>query len=187
MITALNSSAQIDTVVLRKDSMFESKFHRKLHDKRTNIKYHLEEIGNIRDMAVYLAELQILATGEKMFAVRIDERLNRNILSDAPFMDAEYIDEDELQTFIGYLNKIKTEIMTTPHTTERYAEYRFYTRAGFMLECFTGANRWRCLLHYEIGEFKVDTYISNPDRIDELIATISIAVGQIKTRRQDLN
>lgn len=175
--------AQIDTVVLRVDSTFESKFHRKLYDQRTNVKYHLEEWANVREIAVYLAVLEELANGQKMYAVRMDQRLNRNLFTDAPMTNAEYIDEDELETFIGYLSRVRNEIMSTDHNSQRYTEYRFYTRAGIMLECYTGVNRWRCVLHYEIAKMAVDTYINNPERLQELLDALKDIQREIKTRR----
>jgi hypothetical protein len=167
-----SAAAQIDTVVLRVDSTFESLFHRKLYDKRTNVRYHLEDRGYIRDVVIYVATLEELQTGRRMFAVRIDQRLNRSIFTDAPLTNAEYIDEDELPTFIGYLDLVRNEIIKSSQNTARYTEYRFYTRAGIMLECYTGVNRWRCLLHYDIGNTSMDTYINNPERLDELIGVL---------------
>jgi hypothetical protein len=177
-------AAQVDTVVVRVDSMFESKLHRKLYDNRTNVKYHLDERGNIRDIAVFLATLEELETGHKMYAVRVDQRLNRSLFTDAPMTNAEYIDEDELPKFIGYLKKIRNAIMQEDHLTQRYTEYRFYTRAGIMLECYTGVNRWRCLLHYEISKTPVDTYISNPERLDEFIDVMEGIQKEIETKRK---
>jgi hypothetical protein len=176
--------AQVDTVVIRADSMFESKFHRKLYDNRTNVKYHLTEWNNIREIAVYMATLEELQSGHKMYAVRIDQRLNRNIFTDAPVGNAEYIDEDELEKFIGYLQQVKNEIMKTDQSTNRYTEYRFYTRAGIMLECYTGINRWRCVIHYEIGKVPVDTYINNPERLEELIQTLKEIKKEIDYQRK---
>ena len=154
------TQAQIDTVVVRVDSMFESKLHRKLYDNRTNVKYHLDERGNVRDIFVFLATLEEIDTGHKLYGVRIDQRFNRAIFTDAPASNAEYIDEDELPKFIGYLKMIRDEVMKNDHTPQKYTEYRFYTRAGIMLECYTGVNRWRCVLHYEIAKMPTDTYIS---------------------------
>lgn len=174
--------SQIDTVVIRVDSMFESKFHRKLYDNRTNVKYHLEDWANVREMAVYMATLEEINTGKKIFAVRIDQRLNRNLFTDAPVTNAEYIDGDELDTFIGYLQKVKNEIIRTDQQSQRYTEYRFYSRAGIMLECYTGINRWRCVLHYEIAKMPVDTYINNPERLDELLQALIEINKEIKKR-----
>jgi hypothetical protein len=70
------TQAQIDTVVVRVDSMFESKLHRKLYDNRTNVKYHLDERGNVRDIFVFLATLEEIDTGHKLYGVRIDQRFN---------------------------------------------------------------------------------------------------------------
>jgi hypothetical protein len=183
-VITLNTFAQIDTVVIRVDSMFESKFHRKLYDNRTNVKYHLTEWNNIREIIVYMATLEELQSGHKMYAVRIDQRLNRNIFTDAPLGNAEYIDEDELEKFIGYLQQVKNEIMKTDQSTNRYTEYRFYTRAGIMLECYTGINRWRCVIHYEIGKVPVDTYINNPERLEELIQTLKEIKKEIDYQRK---
>jgi hypothetical protein len=181
---SFTSFAQVDTVVIRADSMFESKFHRKLYDNRTNVKYHLTEWNNIREITVYMATLEELQSGYKMYAVRIDQRLNRNIFTDAPVGNAEYIDEDELEKFIGYLQQVKNEIMKTDQSTNRYTEYRFYTRAGIMLECYTGINRWRCVIHYEIGKVPVDTYINNPERLEELIQTLKEIKKEIDYQRK---
>lgn len=182
---SLLTFAQVDTVVIRVDSMFESKFHRKLYDNRTNVKYHLDEWANVRELAVYLATLEELNTGHKMYAVRIDQRLNRNLFTDAPATNAEYIDEDELEKFIGYLQLVRNEIMKTDHSTQRYTEYRFYTRAGIMLECYTGVNRWRCVIHYEIGKMPMDAYINNPERLQELLQALIEINKEIKYRRSN--
>ena len=182
---ALHGFSQIDTVVIRVDSMFESKFHRKLYDNRTNVKYHLDEWANVREMAVYLASLEELSTGKKMYAVRIDQRLNRNLFTDAPATNAEYIDEDELDKFIGYLTQVRNEIMRTDHSSQRYTEYRFYTRAGIMLECYTGVSRWRCVINYEIAKIPVDTYINNPERLEELLQALIEINKEIKNRRSN--
>lgn len=182
---SLITFAQVDTVVIRVDSMFESKFHRKLYDNRTNVKYHLDEWANVRELAVYMATLEELNTGNKMYAVRIDQRLNRNLFTDAPATNAEYIDEDELEKFIGYLQQVRNEIMKTDHSTQRYTEYRFYTRAGIMLECYTGVNRWRCVIHYEIGKMPMDAYINNPERLQELLQALMEINKEIKYRRSN--
>lgn len=182
---SLITFAQVDTVVIRVDSMFESKFHRKLYDNRTNVKYHLDEWANVRELAVYMATLEELNTGHKMYAVRIDQRLNRNLFTDAPATNAEYIDEDELEKFIGYLQQVRNEIMKTDHGTQRYTEYRFYTRAGIMLECYTGVNRWRCVIHYEIGRMPMDAYINNPERLQELLQALIEINKEIKYRRSN--
>ena len=182
---SLITFAQVDTVVIRVDSMFESKFHRKLYDNRTNVKYHLDEWANVRELAVYMATLEELNTGHKMYAVRIDQRLNRNLFTDAPATNAEYIDEDELEKFIGYLQQVRNEIMKTDHGTQRYTEYRFYTRAGIMLECYTGVNRWRCVIHYEIGKMPMDAYINNPERLQELLQALMEINKEIKYRRSN--
>lgn len=182
---SLITFAQVDTVVIRVDSMFESKFHRKLYDNRTNVKYHLDEWANVRELAVYMATLEELNTGHKIYAVRIDQRLNRNLFTDAPATNAEYIDEDELEKFIGYLQQVRNEIMKTDHSTQRYTEYRFYTRAGIMLECYTGVNRWRCVIHYEIGKMPMDAYINNPERLQELLQALMEINKEIKYRRSN--
>jgi hypothetical protein len=178
------TQAQIDTVVVRVDSMFESKLHRKLYDNRTNVKYHLEERGNVRDIFVFLATLEEIDTGQKLYGVRIDQRFNRAIFTDAPASNAEYIDEDELPKFIGYLKMIRDEVMKNDHTPQKYTEYRFYTRAGIMLECYTGVNRWRCVLHYEIAKMPTDTYISNPERLSELLAVMEQIHAEIAENRK---
>lgn len=172
-----------DTVVMRPDSTFESLFHRKLYDMRSNVKYHLEDRGNVRELRVFLAVLEELATGKKMYAVRIDERNNRNLFTDAPVGNAEYIDEDELPKFIGYLRTIRNEVMNTDHSSQQYTEYRFYTRAGIMLECYTGLTRWRCVIHYELNKVSVDSYINNPERLRELIETLEYVQQEIKELR----
>jgi hypothetical protein len=159
--------------------MFESKLHRKLYDNRTNVKYHLDERGNVRDIFVFLATLEEIDTGHKLYGVRIDQRFNRAIFTDAPASNAEYIDEDELPKFIGYLKMIRDEVMKNDHTPQKYTEYRFYTRAGIMLECYTGVNRWRCVLHYEIAKMPTDTYISNPERLSELLAVMEQIQAEI--------
>lgn len=177
--------AQVDTVVLRQDSTFQSKFHRKLHDRQSNVRFHLDERGNIRDIVVYLATLEELNSPYRIYAVRIDQRLNRNLFTEAPAADAEYIDEDELSRFIGYLQEVRNEVMKTDYNQQRYTEYRYYTRAGIMLECYTGASRWRCVLHYEIGQTPFDTYINNPTRLDELLAVLQNIQREIALYRKN--
>jgi hypothetical protein len=189
LLTSFKGIAQkpFDTVVVRQDSTFESFFHRKLYDHRTNLKYHLEDRGNVRELRVFLAVLEELVSGKKMYAVRIDERGNRNLFTDAPVGNAEYIDEDELPTFIGYLRKVRNEVMNTDHASQQYTEYRFYTRAGIMLECYTGLTRWRCVIHYELNKMPVDSYINNPERLRELIETLEFIEKEIKERRQKVD
>lgn len=183
LVFANSVHAQLDTVVIRVDSSFESKMHRKLYDNRTNLKYHLDERGNIRDIAVFLATLVELETGQTMYAVRVDQRMNRSIFTDAPMNNAEYIDEDEIPKFISYLKTIKDAIMKEDPLIQQYTEYRFYTRAGIMLECYTGVNRWRCLLHYEIAKTPVDTYISNPERLKEFLEVMENIQREISEKR----
>lgn len=183
LVFANSVHAQLDTVVIRVDSSFESKMHRKLYDNRTNLKYHLDERGNIRDIAVFLATLVELETGQTMYAVRVDQRMNRSIFTDAPMNNAEYIDEDEIPKFISYLKNIKDAIMKEDPLIQQYTEYRFYTRAGIMLECYTGVNRWRCLLHYEIAKTPVDTYISNPERLKEFLEVMENIQREISEKR----
>lgn len=52
-----------------------------------------------------------------------------------------------------------------------------------MLECYTGVNRWRCVLHYEIGKVPTDTYISNPERLSELLAAMEQIQAEITALR----
>ncbi len=172
----------IDTVVLRPDSTFESKIHRLLYNQRTNVKYHLEQRGRIRELVVYFATLEVLATGEKLYGARIDERGNRNIFTDAPTRNAEYIDEDELDKVIGYLKTIHKELMPN-FDGSRYTEYRFYTRSGIMFECYTGMNRMRLQIHYEINKYPVDSYLNNPNQVLELIESLEEISAEIKQLR----
>jgi uncharacterized Fe-S cluster-containing radical SAM superfamily enzyme len=118
-----------------------------------------------------------------MYAVRVDQRMNRSIFTDAPMNNAEYIDEDEIPKFISYLKNIKDAIMKEDPLIQQYTEYRFYTRAGIMLECYTGVNRWRCLLHYEIAKTPVDTYISNPERLKEFLEVMENIQREISEKR----
>lgn len=159
---------QIDTVVVQYDSTFTSFFSRRLNDKRTAVKYKMEERGNVRDVRVYLSTLEELESRRKMFAIRIDTRGNRNLFTDAPLIQAEYIDEDEIGLFIKRLEFIAENIKTDVDAA-RYTEYRFYTRGGIALECYTGMNRWRVVLMYELNKEMVYTYINNDGRVNELI------------------
>jgi hypothetical protein len=177
-------SNPVDTVVLRPDSTFESKIHRLLYDKRTNVKYHLEQRGRIREVIVYFAEVEVLATGQKLYGARIDQRGNRNLFTDAPSVNAEYIDEDELDMVIGYLKKIRNEHMAN-FDGSRYTEYRYYTRAGIMFECYTGMNRMRLLIHYEINGRPADSYLNNPGLVAELIESLEEVATQIKEIRSN--
>jgi hypothetical protein len=175
------SAAQRDTVVVQYDSTFMSIFARRLKDKRTAVKYHMEEFGNIRNVAVYLSTLEEIESGRKIFGVRIDQRLNRNLFTDAPVTHAEYIDEDEIDTFIERLEFIQ-EITKTDLNAARYSEYRFYTRSGIALECYTGTNRWRVLLLYEINKMEVTTYLNNENRLSELIDVMKNVRSEIVKR-----
>lgn len=170
---------QVDTVVVRSDAQFVSKFSHRLNYARQNLKYHMEERGNVREVFVFFSTLEDLRTGEKMYAVRVDPRGNRNIFTDAPLESVEYIDADELPQVIDYLEKILKEIMPSNHNSARYTEFRFYTRGGIMLECYTGLNRWRFCINYKIGNMGMTnlqaydkgaeyTYINNPSALQEL-------------------
>jgi hypothetical protein len=171
--------AQVDTVVVRSDAQFVSKFSHRLNYARQNLKYHMEERGNVREVFVFFSTLEDLRSGEKMYAVRVDPRGNRNIFTDAPLESVEYIDADELPQVIGYLDKILNEIIPSDHNGARYTEFRFYTRGGVMLECYTGLNRWRFCINYKIGNMGLTnlqaydkgaeyTYINNPSALREL-------------------
>jgi hypothetical protein len=52
-----------------------------------------------------------------------------------------------------------------------------------MIECYTGATRWRCLIHYEIGKMIYDVYINNNNRLDEFIETLEEISKEITTMR----
>lgn len=177
---------RIDTVVLRPDSTFESKIHRLLYNQRTNVKYHLEQRGRIREVLVYFATVEVLATGQKLYGARIDRRGNRNLFTDAPSQNAEYIDEDELDTVIGYLKKIRYEYMPN-FDGSRYTEYKYYTRAGIVFECYTGINRMRLQIHYEINKIPEDSYLNNPNQVEELIETLEEISAEIKKLRGSKN
>jgi hypothetical protein len=123
-----------------------------------------------------------METGRKMYGVRIDQRLNRNLMTDAPLIHAEYIDEDEIETFIERLEFIQ-EITKTDVNEARYTEYRFYTRSGITLECYTGTNRWRVLLLYEINKEEVATYLNNDNRLTDLIDVLRNIQLEIKARK----
>jgi hypothetical protein len=180
--TRAQQSSHIDTVVVRPDSTFESRIHRLLYNQRTNVKYHLEQRGRIREVIVYFATLEVLATGEKLYGARIDRRGNRNLFTDAPSQNAEYIDEDELDKVIGYLKTIRNEIMPN-FDGRRYTEYRYYTRAGIMFECYTGLNRMRLQIHYEINKLPEDSYLNNPGQVEELIESLEEISAEIRQLR----
>jgi hypothetical protein len=173
----------IDTVVIRVDSTFESLIHRKLYNYRNHVKYHIEERGRIRELIVYLASVEDLVTGHKLYGIRIDQRGSRNIFTDAPMTNAEYIDEDEIDSVITHLKYVKDEIKKRDPDQERYTEYRFFTRSGFMIECYTGSNRWRCLIHYEVGKTVNDVYLNNNNRLEEFIETLEEISKEIKELR----
>ena len=185
---SITSQAQqknhIDTVVLRADSTFESLIHRKLYNYRNHVEYHIEERGRIRELIVYLASVKDLVTGHKLYGIRIDQRGSRNIFTDAPMTNVEYIDEDEIDSVVAHLNMVREEIKLRDPDSERYTEFRFFTRSGFMIECYTGANRWRCLIHYEVGKIVYDVYLNNNNRLDEFIETIEEISKEIKTMRK---
>jgi hypothetical protein len=142
----------------------------------------MEEFGNIRNVAVYLSSLEEFETGRKIFGIRIDTRANRNLFTDAPVTKAEYIDEDEIDMFIEKLEFVQ-EITKTDLNAARYTEYRFYTRSGIALECYTGSNRWRVLLLYELNKMEVTTYLNNDNRLTDLIEVLKIIKKEIESRR----
>jgi hypothetical protein len=190
LLCAVTAQAQqtnrVDTVVLRPDSTFESRIHRLLYNQRTNVKYHLEQRGRIREVLVYFATVEVLATGQKLYGARIDRRGNRNLFTDAPSLNAEYIDEDELDTVIGYLKKIRYDYMPN-FDGSRYTEYKYYTRAGIVFECYTGVNRMRLQIHYEINKIPEDSYLNNPNQVEELIESLEEISGEIKKLRGSKN
>ncbi len=179
---AIQGFSQVDTVVVQYDSTFTSIFARRLKDKRTAVKYRMEEFGNIRNIAIYLSSLEEIISGRKLYGVRIDARINRNLFTDAPVTHAEYIDEDELDTFIQRLEFIH-DITNTDIESARYTEYRFYTRSGIALECYTGISRWRVLLLYEFDKIQMSTYLNNENRLTELIDVLKNVKREIITRR----
>lgn len=172
-----------DTVVVQYDSTFTSLFARRLYDKRTPVKYTMREFGTVRGVAVFLSVLEEINTGFKRFGVRIDARLNRNLFTDAPMTRAEYIDEDELDYFIDRLQFIH-EITSTDVNEARYTEYKFYTRSGITLECYTGSNRWRVLLLYEINKQEVATYLNNDNRLTDLLDILRQIKAEIAKSRK---
>jgi len=179
---SIQGFSQVDTVVVQYDSTFTSIFARRLKDKRTAVKYRMEEFGNIRNIAIYLSSLEEIISGRKIYGVRIDARINRNLFTDAPVTHAEYIDEDELDTFIQRLEFIQ-DITNTDIESARYTEYRFYTRSGIALECYTGISRWRVLLLYEFDKLQMTTYLNNENRLTELIDVLKNVKREIITRR----
>lgn len=180
---SIETIAQVDTVVVQYDSTFMSYFARRLKDKRTSVKYRMEEFGNIRNVAVYLSSLEEMESGRKMFGIRIDQRGNRNLFTDAPVTHAEYIDEDEIATFIERLEFIQ-QVTHTDVNEARYTEYRFYTRSGIAVECYTGTNRWRVLLLYEINKNEITTYLNNDNRLADLIEVLKNVQIEILKRKQ---
>lgn len=168
----LHKKSSIDTVVIRVDSTFESLIHRKLNNYRNQVKYQIFERGRIRELIIYLASVEDLVTGHKLYGIRIDQRGSRNIFTDAPMTNAEYIDEDEIEGVLNHLKFIRDEVKNKDVDSARYTEYRYFTRAGFMIETYTGNNRWRTLLHYEINKFQADVYLNNGNRLEELIETL---------------
>jgi hypothetical protein len=181
-VLSIESFAQTDTVVVQYDSTFMSIFGRRLNDKRTNLKYHMEEFGSIRNVAVYLSTLEESESKRKIYGVRIDARLNRNLFTDAPLSKAEYIDEDEIDSFIKKLEFVQ-DITKTDINTARYTEYRFYTRSGIALECYTGTSRWRVLLLYEIDKMEISVYLNNDNRLTDLIDVLKNIQKEIEIRR----
>ncbi|TAD83814.1 MAG: hypothetical protein EAY75_14305 [Bacteroidetes bacterium] len=175
--------AQVDTVVVQYDSTFTSLFSRRLNDKRTAIIYTMEDRGDVRDVNVYLSTLEEIVSGRKMYAVRIDARLNRNLFTDAPVANAEYIDEDELPLFIERLEFLLSKVMNTNPNNLRYTEYRFYTRSGIALECYTGLSRWRVALIYEIDKRSIFTYINNEAQVRDLLEVLKATHKEILLRR----
>lgn len=176
--------SHIDTVVLRVDSTFESYIHRKLYNYKNHVKYQIFERGRIRELIIYLAKVEDLVTGHKLYGIRIDQRGSRNIFTEAPMTNTEYIDEDEIEGLVNHLKFIRDEIKTKDVDAERYTEYRYFTRAGFMIETYTGNNRWRTLLHYEINKFPTDVYLNNGNRLEELIETLEDIAKEISEWRK---
>lgn len=180
---SIETIGQVDTVVVQYDSTFMSHFARRLKDKRTAVKYRMEEYGNIRNVAVYLSSLEEMESGRKMYGIRIDQRGNRNLFTDAPVTHAEYIDEDEIETFIEKLEFIQ-QVTRTDVNEAMYTEYRFYTRSGIALECYTGTNRWRVLLLYEINKNEITTYLNNDNRLTDLIEVLKNVQIEIMKRKK---
>ena len=187
--------AQVDTVVVQPDSSRISRFSRKLNYERRNLKYHMEERGNVREVFVFLSTLEELPSGRKTFAVRIDARGNRNIFTDAPLSATEYIDADELGGVIEFLDTAVNHIMNTDQNVHRYTEYRHYTRGGIMLELYTGLNRWRFCFNYKTGALgdtnvltldKLDniTYINRPEALRELLVLLQELQKEITVLQQ---
>lgn len=169
-----------DTVIIASDNSFISNFSKRLNIDRRNLKYTMEERGSIRDLRVYLSTIEDLETQQKMYGVRIDTWTNLGLFSDNPLNAAEYIDADEIDKVIGYLSMIYNQIKTSDFKGNVYQEYRFYTRGGIMLECYTGINRWRFCIHYKTGLFGINnllaidkadnyTYINRREGIKELM------------------
>lgn len=188
---SLSTAAQTDTVVVKPDSSFISHFSRKLNYERHNLKYSMQERGSVRDVNIFLSTLQPLPSGTALYAVCIDTKSNRDLFTDAPRTAAEYIDADEVDTVVGYLEQMLTTIMNTDQNAQRYTEYRFYTRGGIMLECYTGINRWRFCLNYKTGSLgnsnllqldKLDnyTYINRTEDIRQLADTLKGISKEIK-------
>jgi hypothetical protein len=174
--------AQVDTVVVQYDSTFTSIFSRRLNDKRTAVKYTMEERGDVRDVNVFLSTLSEIVSGRKIYGVRIDARLNRNLFTDAPVAISEYIDEDELPLFVERLEFLVNKVMNTDPNAARYTEYRFYTRSGIALECYTGANRWRIALYYEVNKVPLLTYINTDNQVRDLIQVLKSIQKEINER-----
>jgi hypothetical protein len=181
IFTCIQVTAQKrDTVIVESDNRFISNFSKRLNIERRNLNYKMEERGSIRDLRVYLSTLEDLENNKKMYAIRIDSRGNMGLFSDNPLNAAEYIDLDELDKVIGYLNTIYSQIKTSEFNGNVYEEYRFYTRGGIMFECYTGINRWRFCIHYKTGLFGINnllaidkgdnyTYINRREGIKELL------------------
>lgn len=168
-----------------------SHFSKKLNFERNSLRYNMKERGRIRSVFVFLSELENLETKEKTYGVRIDRRINRNIWTDAPLVGVEYIDADELPKVIEFINTCLNTIMVSDVDENRYTEYRFYTRGGIMLECYTGLNRWRFAFNYKLGLLGTSnlltidkndtvTYINDLDDLSELRGTLQAIQKEIE-------
>lgn len=168
----LTALAQVDTVVVRPDSSFQSLFQRKLTDRRTNIRFDLLNRGQVRDVVFHLARIREIESGKMLYALRIDQAQTISISSDMPLSEGSYLDEDELPLFIHYLDTLKNHIMPSARPMDMYSELRYHTRSGLLLECFTAANRWRSILYYRVGDSSVSTQFNQVERLDEILTIV---------------
>ncbi len=143
---SLHTAAQTTPPSLLADTSRMSRFAKALQFDRYNLVLHAQAFGNVRNIAVWMGSITRQLDSQKIYAAYFNFERNDIFGGDIPVSMSEFIDADELPAFIGYLKKIKNEILLQNLDQLYFTEYRFYTRGGILLECYTGNNQWRTCL-----------------------------------------